>query len=181
MREMRRLPERWLVGFLPLLLTCSVPAVFPGREQVPPTTGHEEVEIWLSQGFYRRWHCQAAPHPSRPPSDHGINRICSNDLASAAGPGEYPVDAASVKEFYDEQGKIVGYSVERHTRPGQTAETWYWYERVALDSTVPHDERGVAADGWGGSGPAHEICAGCHMGAGVGPHPGHDFVYTQVR
>lgn len=32
------------------------------------------------------------------------------------------------------------------------------------------------------NGPAEDICVGCHMGAGMdADHPGHDFVYTQVK
>jgi len=43
---------------------------------------------------------------------------------------------------------------------------WYWYERVPLDSPAPHDAKGVVADGVGTSGPALDICVGCHTAAG---------------
>ena len=63
---------------------------------------------------------------------------------------------------------------------------WYWYERVPLDSGVPHDGSGVVADGMGSSGTAMSICVGCHAAAGSDtahtPSPGgRDLVYTAVH
>jgi hypothetical protein len=51
---------------------------------------------------------------------------------------------------------------------------------------VPHDSNGVVADGMGGSGPAKDICVGCHVAAGSDaahtPSPGgRDQVYTPVH
>lgn len=151
--------------------------------QNPPTTGAAAVDAWLAQGLYKSWHCEAAAHLSRSPSPHGMNRICSNDKLSQAGAGEYPVDAASVKELYDDAGKnITGYAVFRHVTAGTTGGTWYFYEKVPLSSAAPHDANGVVADGLGSSGPAQTICVSCHQAAGSDAgHSGHDFVYTQVR
>lgn len=151
--------------------------------QEPPTTGMADVEAWLSQGSYKSWACEPAAHAARSPSPHGMNRICSNTLLSAAGSGEYPVDSAAVKELYDNVGQsIVGYALYRHTVAGTTGSAWYFYERVPQSSDVPHDANGVVADGIGSSGPAQTICVSCHQAAGSdAAHSGHDFVYTQVK
>ncbi len=150
--------------------------------QTPPE-GHEALTAWIAAGHYLDWACEPASHEARSPSPHGYNRICSNDLMSAHGDGEYPVGAAAVKELYDDGGAtIVGYAVERHVAAGTSGGDWYWYEVVPLTSGAPHDENGVVADGYGDSGPAQAICVSCHSAAGAdADHPGHDFVYTQVR
>jgi hypothetical protein len=151
--------------------------------QNPPTSGQADVKAWLATGAYKAWKCEPAAHDARSPSPHGKNRICSNAVLSAHGAGEYPVDSAAVKELFDDEGKnIVGYAVYRHVKAGTTGDTWYWYETVPLASPAPHDANGVVADGLGGAGPAKSICVGCHSAAGVdADHPGHDFVYTQVK
>jgi hypothetical protein len=153
-----------------------------GEEQTPPQ-GREAVEAWLAAGHYKQWACEAAVHGPIMISPHGPQRICSNDVLSAHGDGEYPVGSAGVKELYDEAGaNIVGYAVYLHTKAGTTGDTWYWYERVPLDHPAPHDDNGVVADGDGGSGPAMSICVGCHSATGIdADHPGHDFVYTQIK
>jgi hypothetical protein len=153
--------------------------------QSPPTTGGDDVEAWLAEGHYKQWACEPEKHAARSPSPHGVNRICSNDLLSGHGAGEYPVGAAAVKELYADEGDdIVGIAVYRHVTAGTTGDTWYWYERVPLDSPAPHDADGVVADGLGGTAgsPEETICVGCHMAAGSDAmHSGHDFVYTQVQ
>lgn len=153
----------------------------PGSAELPPM-GHDDVEAWLAAGQYKAWTCESALHGQRAPSPHGKNRICSNDLLSKAGAGEYPVGAAAVKELYADDGTLAGYAVSRHLSAGSSGGAWYWYERVPLTSPAPHDSRGVVADGLGASGPAMSICVGCHAGAGTdAAHFGHDFVYTQIR
>lgn len=73
-------------------------------------------------------------------------------------------------------------AVYRHIKAGTTGDTWFWYEKVPLDSAAPHDAKGVVAFGDGSSGPAKDICVGCHAAAGSDAmHSGHDFVYTQVK
>lgn len=151
------------------------------RSQTPPT-GYTALEAWISEGHYLAWACEPAAHENRSPSPHGFNRICSNDLLSAHGTGEYPVGAASVKELYaDDATTIVGYAVALHGTAGTEGGDWYWYERVPLDHPAPHDSNGVVADGTGEAGPAMQICVGCHVAAGLdADHSGHDFIYTQV-
>ncbi len=155
--------------FLTLSGCSSAPASDP---QTPPTTGKADVEAWLGKGFYKSWHCEGAPHAARSPSPHGSNRICSNNLTSVAGAGEYPIGAASVKELLDQSNAITGYAVYLKTAKGG-GESFYWYERTGAD---------VVGDGLGTSGPPKTVCVGCHTGAGSDAnHSGHDFVYTQVK
>ena len=135
-----------------------------GDEQTPPR-GQALVEPWIAQGFYLAWRCEPAPHPARPFGAHGDNRVCSNELLSAAGPGEFPVGSASVKEIYS-GSSIVGYSLSHHTVAGTSGNTWYWYERIGA---------GAPTEGQGNG-----TCVGCHRLAG-NQRAGHDYVYTQVR
>lgn len=163
-------------------------ATAASNAQTPPVTVGADVESWLAAGAYTRWHCEAAPHASRDPSPHGINRICSNDLAHGfTGTGERPEGTAAVKELYDAAGKtVVGYAVYVKTKAAsEGGKAWYWYERVPSDSAAPHDAKGVVADGLGATGTANSICVGCHAAAGSDaahtPSPGgSDEVYTQV-
>ena len=151
--------------------------------QVPPAGPASAVQAWIDAGHYKKWHCEAAAHGPISISPHGMQRICSNDKLSAHGTGEYPVDTAAVKELYDSAGaKVVGYAVYRHVSAGTTGDTWYWYEVVPADSMAPHDANVIVADGLGSSGPAKDICVGCHGATGLdADHPGHDFVYTQIK
>ena len=165
------------------------PSTLAVNAQTPPTTGGAAVEAWVKDGSYKGWKCEPSVHPSRNPSPHGMNRICSNDLTAAfTGTGERPLGSAGVKELYDATGKtIVGVAVYVKTKATTDGgSSWYWYERVPLESEAPHDAKGVVADGLGASGPAKEICVGCHAGAGSDaahtPTPGaFDQVYTQVK
>jgi cytochrome c553 len=93
-----------------------------------------------------------------------------------------------VKELYAAATDTVpvGYAVYTKTAADSAGgSNWYWYERVPLDSPAPHDTAGVVADGMGSTGPAMQICVGCHGAAGSdGPHTpsvgGRDQVYTAV-
>ena len=146
----------------------------PGTAQTP-AMGAAAVEAWIAQKHYLSWRCESAPHDQRSPSPHGRNRICSNDLLSGHGAGPYPVGAAAVKELYNGSSNTIGgYAVYLHTKAGNSGADWYWYEKLPGS--------GVVADGLGDSGGAKSICVGCHSGAGSDAmHPGHDFVYTQVK
>lgn len=146
-----------------------------GDAQTPPTGAAADIDAWIAKGDYKSWKCEPEVHDSRSPSPHGKNRICSNDLLSAAGEGEYPVGTASVKELYNETGtEIVGYAVYRKLTAGG-GESFYWYEVSSLLG-------GVVANGTGDQGTAKSICVGCHSAAGADAnHSGHDFVYTQVK
>lgn len=142
-----------------------------GDPQAPPTSGAAAIQAWLADGHYLAWACEGAAHGPLPGvSPHGPVRICSNDLTSAHGAGEYPVGASSVKELLSGTSgspTIVGYSVSLHNEAGTTGDDWYWYEE--LNDSVLADGVGVPT------------CVGCHMGAGSDAmHPGHDFVYVQV-
>lgn len=159
--------------------TPTEPTGDPGDSQIPPQ-GYEAIEAWLAEGHYKSWKCQAGVVDPIEISPHGKQRICTNDVHTAHNgmTGEYPVNAAGVKELYDAAGAtIVGYAVYLHTSAGGTGANWYWYERVPLDSMVEHDPMtGVVADG-----SDVPLCVGCHSAAGSdAAHPGHDFVYTQL-
>ncbi len=136
--------------------------------QVPPT-GAAAIDAWLAAGSYKSWAClPAARAPLAGVSPHGQNRVCTNAALSAHGAGEYPVNSAAVKELYNSSGAIIGYSVSLHVSAGKTGSNWYWYEKIG--ATVAADAVGVP------------FCVSCHQGAGSdAAHPGHDFVYTQVR
>lgn len=142
-----------------------------GDPQTPPIAGGTAIQAWLAESHYLSWACEGAAHgPLEGVSPHGAVRICSNDLMSAHGVGEYPVGASSVKELLSGTSgtpTIVGYAVSLHSAAGTTGDEWYWYEEM---------NGSAVADGIG-----DPVCVGCHMGAGSDAmHPGHDFVYVQV-
>lgn len=161
-----------------------------GGPQTPPMGG-AAVEAWIAQGDYKKWACEQAVHDARSPSVHGFNRICSNDAIStnAMGTGTWPSGAAAVKELYNSLTDTTpdGYAVYLKTAADSASgANWYYYERVPLTSSAPHDANGVVADGLGSSGPAQTICVSCHAAAGSDtahmPSTGsRDFVYTPVQ
>ena len=158
-----------------VLTSCTDPTGTAGTDpigsaQTPPTSDPEAVIAWLADGAYLTWHCEEAPHAPRSPSPHSPNRICSNELLAAHGDGEFPVDAAAVKELYDGNGDISAYAVSRHVAHGGGA-AWFWYE-----GSADH----LNAIGLGDSGTPESSCVGCHQSAGASTF-GHDFVFTQVR
>ena len=137
------------------------------------------LEAWLEEGVYESWACETVPHPRRGVSAHGVNRVCSNDLAASftGTPGdERPPGTASVKELYDDAANLVGYAVAVKLDAASAAgKGWYWYERAA--------DR-VNADGRGDASQAKSACVGCHSAAGTdGTHSvtgSSDYVYLQV-
>lgn len=150
------------------------------ENSLPPLTGRVDIEAWLAEGHYKKWACQDGVQEPITISPHGKQRICSNNLVTGhATMDEYPVDASSVKELYDDAGaNIIGYAVSRHTKAGTDGGSWYWYERVPLDHPAMPDANGVVADGLGDSGNAMGLCVSCHSATGLDAnHPGHDFVY----
>jgi hypothetical protein len=165
---MHAMPRPWIASVL-LLAACGGPAVAPdaspvepapdaAADQVPPT-GRAALEAWLETGAYLSWHCEAAPHPARPPGAHGENRICSNDAIAAAPDGELPVGAASVKELYDGDARI-GFAVAiKRQADSAGGDGWYWFENFG--GTIYADGDGVA------------LCTGCHEDAD-------DYVFTRV-
>lgn len=127
--------------------------------QLPPR-GSADLATWLEAAHYNTWQCEAEPHDARPRSPHGRNRICSNDVLSAAtGEGPFPVGAAAVKEIFDGDA-IEQYAVYRKVTDGTGGNTWYWFEGTRDD---------VVANGEGDG-----TCTGCHSSA---PR---DFVFTII-
>jgi hypothetical protein len=153
-----------------------------GGDDQTPAMGADAIEDWLASGMFKSWAAEAA---------HGFNRIWSNDLiaSNAGGSGDWPEGSAAVKELYASMTDAtpIGVAVYLKLKSDSAGgSNWYWYERVPLDSTAPHDAKGVVADGTGASGPALQICVGCHGAAGAdAAHTptvgGRDQVYTPVR
>lgn len=124
-----------------------------------PARGTADAVAWLTAGHYQAWHCEATPHPGRPPSPHGTNRICNNDALHAAASGAFPAGSASVKEIYDGNA-IVAYALARKLTDGAGGNTWYWYE--GNPDKVYANSQGAGN------------CTGCHAQAA------RDFVFTVV-
>jgi hypothetical protein len=166
-------------------------ASVPDASETPPM-GATKVEAWLATGAYKKWKCEPAVHAARSPSPHGFNRICSNDVIESTvdSPAPWGEGAAAVKELYSSlKAKTPdGYAVYLKTKAASAGgANWYWFELVPPDSTAPHDDAGIVADGLGraDAGPPYSICVSCHGAAGSNaahtPSPnGHDFVYTPV-
>ncbi len=160
---------------LPALLTGLALALTACGGDEPPPQGAAALKTWLAEGSYKSWHCEAEKHAQRAPSPHGTNRICSNAAISANAENvDYPKGAAAVKELWSSDGaKIDGYAVYIKIQDeSDGGKGWYYYEEnPALEPDGP------IADGVGAS-----DCVGCHSAAGKdATHPGHDFVYTQVK
>jgi cytochrome c553 len=156
------------------------------KEQLPVMGTYDDTKAWLDAGYYKKWKCEEANHDARSPSPHGKNRICSNDLSTAHGTGEYPVGAANVKELYDDAGaSIIGYAIETHVKVGSGPDSWYWFEFNPAVGAPPKDGvAGLVANGLAtdAKGPEATVCVGCHSAAGSdAKHFGHDLVYTQVK
>lgn len=125
-----------------------------------PPLGGAALRTWLAAGAYKQWHCEATIMNPRPRGAHGRNRVCSNDLLSAADPNApFPPGSAAVKELYGSGDKLVGYAVSRKVTAGTDGARWFW------------SEGGNEGVGIGG-------CAGCHGQAAM--YGGHDFVYVRV-
>lgn len=126
-----------------------------------PARGASDTGAWLEQGFYQTWTCEAEPHAARPPSPHGTDRVCNNDLLHGSASGAYPVGSASVKEIFDDAGRISGHAVYIKVSDGVGADGWYWYEAFGGEVATAN--------------PGSDNCTSCHTRA---PR---DFVYTHVE
>jgi hypothetical protein len=143
-----------------------------GDSETPATGRAELIASWIARNDYRRWTCEPVGHDARSPSPHGRNRICNNQKVVDHGPGEYPTGAASVKEIFDDLGKLTGHLVTHKLGPGK-AESWLWYMEVG--GTIVLNGRGDTPE------PSAK-CVGCHAQAGSdAEHSGHDYVYTQLK
>ncbi|MFZ5471843.1 MAG: hypothetical protein ACOZIN_20630 [Myxococcota bacterium] len=128
--------------------------------QLPPA-GDSSLKGWLQNNYYQAWRCEQTAHDPAPPSPHGRNRVCHNDLLVAnEGSAELPVDVASVQELVGPDGLVVGFTVSRKVRPGTQDSSWYWYERVRFQVYV--------------DGEAVRVCSSCHSTA-TG-----DFVFSRA-
>lgn len=119
--------------------------------------GQAALEVWLAEGHYKAWACEASIFPRRLNGAHGNHRICSNRVLMDSTSGPYPVGAASVKELYEGQmNRPNGFAVGLKIIEGPGNHTWYWYERTGRLATLTPvaDGVGVAACG-----------SGCHAGA----------------
>ena len=65
----------------------------------------------------------------------------------ATGAASHPVDAAVVKELYDD-AEVVGFAVMVKVAPGTGGDTWYWYEVVGSSTYA--------------DGVDESLCWGCH-------------------
>jgi len=138
-----------------LLAACADDPIDYGDDVLDPQNpprGEGDIEPWIAAGHYTTWSCEPASHEKAENSPHPRNRICSNDVLSAAvaGSGELPLGAASVKELLDESDVLIGYAVSRKI-DGSGKDGWYWYEK--------HSKR-VFADGMGAG-----SCPLCHEAA----------------
>ncbi len=126
------------------------------------------VAAWIEDKSYLTWSCEPEPHAARGTSEHGINRICSNDTLAASADGFLPpVGSASVKELYDEAGTtIIGYAAAVRTSEGNSGDSWYWYERG--------ERKHAGEEGGAESGMGLGECVSCHTAA---PTP---FVWAKV-
>lgn len=137
---------------LAVVLGCS--SRYADRTDDPevPPRGEEDLEPWLRADHYLQWHCEPGPVDVRLGSPHRPQtRTCSNLLAYTPGTGELGIGAASVKEMYGDDGRIMGYGVSRKVAAGGAA-GWYWYERLR--------DRAPNADGENDG-----SCPGCHVAA----------------
>ena len=136
-----------------------------------PPTDTTELAAWLSAGFYKDWVCEAAATAKTNGASaihaHGnLNRVCSNLIlaaSSASADREFPEGAASVKEVYDQSGRVTAFAVSvKVAARSDGGNGWFWSEGTAAG-------KGLAG------------CIGCHSEAGADAnHPGAgDFVYFQ--
>ncbi len=149
-----------------------------GTDQVPPQ-GYAAIEPWLEAASYLDWACETAASIGH--GVHGMHRICTNDVLSAASPDAvYPVDSTSVMEIWDDAGTaLIGHAVTSRDIPGGAAGGWYWYMQLPAGKGFQGydaDENGVVVDGDAGENVKSLLaCANCHVDA---PN---DFVWVRVE
>lgn len=99
-------------------------------DQLPPTDSAALLP-WLEAGSYLAWDRESAIHLSAGPHGGDVRTYVNAALVAslAAGASEHPVDAAVVKELYDDD-EVVGHAVMVKVASGTGGATWYWYERV---------------------------------------------------
>ena len=117
-------------------------------DQLPPT-GSAALLPWLEAGSYLAWDRESAIHPSAGPHGGDVRTYVNAALVAslATGAASHPVDAAVVKELYDD-AEVVGFAVMVKVAPGTGGDTWYWYEVVGSSTYA--------------DGVDESLCWGCH-------------------
>lgn len=119
------------------------------------------TEAFLDTSEYLTWHCEAMPTPAPSNSGHDANRVCVNELLwSTTASDEFPIGAAAVKELFNGQGELAGYSFIYKGGPTEEGYGWWWYEVLGPVKF--------------GAAYGDANCIGCHATAE------HDFVFTVV-
>jgi hypothetical protein len=117
-------------------------------DQLPPTDSAALLP-WLEDGSYLAWDRESAIHPSAGPHGGDVRTYVNAALVAslASGAASHPVDAAVVKELYDD-AEVVGFAVMVKVAPGTGGDTWYWYEIVGSSTYA--------------DGVDESLCWGCH-------------------
>lgn len=158
-----------LLGLALVLVGCSSegsPAGPGGGKELP--TGSDlpadpaDFGAFLAAERYNDWDCEPELHPSQEPSPHGMNRICQNDIASAAldGEGNWPVGTAFVKEQFNAAGELGAISVSVRESDAEGSAGWRFYREA--NGAVTNNNTGQF------------FCTNCHDGAD------RDFVWSTV-
>jgi hypothetical protein len=110
---------------------------------------------YLQSGEYRKFAHESGVHPSDGP--HGSVLTYVNPILEASLKAEnevHPVNAAAVKELYNNSGTLIGWAVSVKTQAeSEDGNGWYWYENFSTTNNRP------IANGKGVG-----LCAGCHSG-----------------
>jgi len=120
-----------------------------GPSEVPPTDT-DALQTWLEQRAYDHWSAESAIHPSQGPHGGDVRTFVNAALLGSleADADEHPIDAATVKELYDDDD-VVGWAMMVKVVRDTGGDGWFWYERVGTS---------VYADGVG-----VELCSDCHQ------------------
>lgn len=132
-----------------------------GMAEPPPPTDGAALLPWLEAGNYADWAAEPAAHPSAGPHFTAVRTFVNASLLASmeAANTEHPVGAAVVKELYGDSPNIGGWAVMVKVAPGDTVDTWYWYE--SFEGTTYADDTGVNG------------CGNCHS-SGV------DYIRTEL-
>jgi len=136
---------------------CPMPSI--------PTSGPEML-AGLRAGNYLDWTSESALHPPVGPHFQQVLTYFNEPLLAslAAGDPSHPAGSASVKELYDNSGKLAGWAAMVKTQDDSDGGmSWYWYEGFG-DS--------ISFSGFGLG-----ICTSCHDSEYRGL-PSKDFVLS---